>query len=319
MQDDDHIKDDDFSGFTDDDRDNVKPIDAPDAFAEPAFPPLPGAATPPAPPRGPSALPGQDVPLPEYDFGEKPAREVRKPRRAAEGVRQDLMDDEEDRSRNFLQKGEIVDLTAKEPTLRRILVGAGWDQRAYEEERIDVDLSVFLLNKDDKTRVDEDFVFYNNLSALDLAVKHLGDNRTGAGDGDDEVIEIDLNGLPFDILKVMFVLSVYDPEILGYNFSHIKNAFLRIVNKDQEQELVRVVVPEEDLGENTAIYMASLNREGPSWFFEGVVRPTKNGLAKIASDYDIVVRELQSTGLQDDAGEVAEARKRDEARNSHLS
>ena len=118
--------------------------------------------------------------------------------------------------RNFIKAGEYCDLQEKDPTLKRLLVGTGWDQKAMEEAPVDIDLCLFLLDKNDQTRMDGDFVFYNNPMACDNAVKHMGDNRSGAGDGDDEVAFLDLTGIPFDVAKVMLVLSVYDEELEHY-------------------------------------------------------------------------------------------------------
>src|SRR5690242_8225841 len=108
--------------------------------------------------------------------------------------------------------GDDVNLTAKDPTMHKLLVGAGWDLNAFNADALDLDISMFMIGKDDKTRVDEDFVFYNQIEAFDGGVRHGGDSRTGAGDGDDETISIDLHAVPFDILKIVFVLSIYKGE-----------------------------------------------------------------------------------------------------------
>ena len=99
---------------------------------------------------------------------------------------------------NKIKTGEEVNLTFKDPTINEILVGVGWDLKKFDSKPLDLDVSMFLLNNQDKTRIDEDFVFYNNVIGSDGAVKHMGDSRTGAGDGDDEIMMINLNELPFD-------------------------------------------------------------------------------------------------------------------------
>lgn len=197
---------------------------------------------------------------------------------------------------NFVNKGEYVDLIEKVPTLKRMLIGAGWSTRSFEGGGIDVDISLFLLNKYDKTREDEDFVFYNNDKACGGAVHHLGDSRSGAGDGDDENIFIDVNGIPFDIIKIVFVFSIYDPEMEGHHFGQVKNMFLRIVNKDDGHEVMRYQINDQDHRSGNALIVGTMIREGPKWIFEADAQISNGGLAKVATDYDIVVKELQSTG-----------------------
>ena len=114
-----------------------------------------------------------------------------------------------DEPKNKVKRGDEINLTLKDPTMKAIMVGVGWDLKAFESDPLDLDASVFLLDRNEKTRVDEDFVFYNNLIGSEGAVKHQGDSRTGAGDGDDEIMMINLQELPFDIMKISFVLSIY--------------------------------------------------------------------------------------------------------------
>jgi tellurium resistance protein TerD len=199
--------------------------------------------------------------------------------------------------RHFVKKGELFNLTTADPTINHISVGVGWDQKAFEENKIDADVSVFLLDKEGNTRNDDDFIFYNQPEACNGGIRHLGDNRTGAGDGDDEQIQIELNSIPFDVMHVAFVLSIYDDENRGYDFSMIRNVYWRIVNSDNNNEMVRLAVPEEDLaaGEK-AMYLVTLNREGPEWFVEGKLQKVAGGLAAIATNHGIIVKELQSTG-----------------------
>jgi len=199
---------------------------------------------------------------------------------------------------NHYGKGESVEITRKYPTLQNITIAAGWDQRAFEEEMIDIDLSLFLLDKNEKTRFDEDFIFYNATQDPNGAVKHLGDSRTGAGEGDDESIEIDLNGLSYNITKIMVVLSVYDPEMEGKNFSMVKNMFIRILNNDDDNEIIRFIIDNDEIEQSkgTGMHGLVLVREGPKWICETISDITEGGLAKIATDYDIIVREMQSSG-----------------------
>lgn len=190
-----------------------------------------------------------------------------------------------------LKRGEQVNLTRLDPTLKQISIGVGWDVIGFENEAPDLDASVFLLDKNDKTSVDEDFVFYNNLKNLDGSVTHDGDNRTGAGDGDDETMYMDLMQLPFEISKAVFVVSIYDAAMRAQTFKNVRNCFLRIVNKETKIELMRFNLDQE-FSENpgaTALIVGQLLREGPNWFFEGTGKFEAGGLPKIATDYGIIV------------------------------
>lgn len=208
-----------------------------------------------------------------------------------------------DRESNFIDKGERVNLLEKDPVLREVKIGVGWDQRAFEEDPVDLDISVFMLNSEDKTREDEDFVFYNNPIAYDGGVMHKGDSRTGAGEGDDENITIHLHSIPYDIHTVMLVLSVYDETGEGFRFDLVKNIFVRIVNDENGHEIARYEVAEKDCNGNNALKLAALVREGPEWFFDAVGEGSLGGLGKLASHYGIIVKEVQSTGHKSDKGD----------------
>src|SRR5262245_37821024 len=134
------------------------------------------------------------------------------------GRRQEIMSDildtrfegkEIELKANLAKLGDDINIMAKDPSLRRLHIGVGWDLNAFDTDAMDLDVSIFLLGKDEKTRVDEDFIFYNNMQALNGGVKHSGDSRTGAGDGDDESVVIDLQSLPFEVTKAVCVLSIY--------------------------------------------------------------------------------------------------------------
>lgn len=193
-------------------------------------------------------------------------------------------------SDNKMAKGEDINLLSKDPTLKNVIIGVGWQLNAFDADTLDLDISCFLLNKDGKTRVDEDFVFYNNLEASDGAVVHNGDNLTGAGDGDDETISIDLSGIPFDVVKVMFIFSIYRGDEKEQTMSKVRSPYIRLMNSSNGQELLRYDVSEDVVDvQETGMMVASLNREGPKWHFEAIGEPVAGGLAKIATDYDIIV------------------------------
>lgn len=196
-----------------------------------------------------------------------------------------------DISDNHILKGEEINVTKLDPTLTNMLIGVGWDLNAFGTDNLDLDVSCFLLNKDGKTCQNEDFVFYNNLEGTNSAVMHNGDNLTGAGDGDDESLSIDLNALSFEITRVVFVLSIYNGEEKEQGLRHVKNAYIRVLNASNSHELVRYILDDDVKDKDeTAMLVASLNREGPKWHFKALGEPVPGGLAKIAEDYDIVVQ-----------------------------
>lgn len=187
-----------------------------------------------------------------------------------------------------VRKGEEINITRLDPGIREITLGVGWDLKRFEGDPIDLDASVFLLDKNDKTRQDEDFIFYNNLTAREGAVKHMGDSRTGAGDGDDEKIVIDLMALPFEIIKIAFVLSIYDLDLNSNNFTMVKNVYFRIVNNETNLESFRFELDDE-MGSGTGLYIGYIERVGSDWMFKALGEPIYGGLTKAATDYGIVV------------------------------
>ena len=187
-----------------------------------------------------------------------------------------------------VKKGEEINITRLDPALREVTIGVGWALRAFEGDPVDVDASIFLLDKNDRTREDEDFIFYNNLAGREGAVQHMGDSRTGAGDGDDENIIIDLMALPFEVVKIAFVLSIYDLDMNSNNFNQIKNVYFRLVNNETKLETFRFEL-DEDLGSGTGLYIGYMERVGSDWIYRALGDPIYGGLAKIATDFGIVV------------------------------
>lgn len=187
--------------------------------------------------------------------------------------------------------GDDINLTAKDPTLKKIMIGAGWDVNTFQGEDMDLDASIFLLDRKDLTREDEDFVFYNNTTGSGGAATHTGDSRTGAGDGDDETIMIDLLGLPFEIVRIAIVLSIYKGYEKDQSLSRIKNCFIRLVNADTQLEIVRFELSDElkDQEHEFAMVAATIDREGPKWHFRPKLEFYKGGLSEIATKYGIVV------------------------------
>lgn len=188
-----------------------------------------------------------------------------------------------------LAKGQKVDLTKGRPGLKNILVGLGWDVNKYDGGKdFDLDSSVFMLGADGKVRNDKDFVFYGNLKHDSGAVEHLGDNLTGKGEGDDEEIKIDLSKIPEDVEKIDFTVTIYEAEQRKQNFGQVENAFIRVVNADNNEELIRY-----DLGEDfsieTAVVIGELYRNKGEWKFNAVGSGFSGGLASLGRNYGVNV------------------------------
>lgn len=182
-----------------------------------------------------------------------------------------------------------VNLTQVSPGLRKLIMGVGWDFLPYDGEALDVDLACFILGRDGMTREDQDFVFYNNPQGAALAVKHLGDNRTGAGDGDDEAIMIDLDSLSFDIWRIVFVVSIYQGEDRDQNFGKLREIVTRAENADSGAEIHRATIPGQQLAEATAVKIAELHRDGVEWHFTPGGEAVRGGLAEAARAYGLLI------------------------------
>lgn len=192
-------------------------------------------------------------------------------------------------TRNRIKRGQEVNLARTDPTLKQIMVAIGWDLKLFDQDPPDMDASLFLLDKNEKTRVDEDFVFYNNHKGCEGAVRHTGDSRTGAGDGDDETIMLDLNGIPFDVMKIMFVVSIYDMDLdINHDLTMVRNVYFRFVNTETDHETFRYELDEELTG-GTAILVGELERVGANWIFRALGEVVEGGLAALATAYGIVV------------------------------
>ena len=185
-----------------------------------------------------------------------------------------------------LSKGGNLSLTKEAPGMTKVLVGLGWDTRSTDGVDFDLDASAFLLKADGKVRADSDFIFYNQLKSVDGSVEHTGDNRTGAGDGDDEAIKVDLSKVPADIDKIAFTVTIHEAEARRQNFGQVRNAFIRIVNQDSNSEVARYDLAE-DASTETAMIFAELYRNGSEWKFRAVGQGFQGGLKPLAESYGL--------------------------------
>lgn len=188
-----------------------------------------------------------------------------------------------------LQKGQKVSLTKGNPGLSKVVVGLGWDVNSFDTGgSFDLDSSAFLLGDSGKVNSSDDFVFYGNLRHKSGAVEHLGDNLTGAGDGDDEQIKIDLSRVPANISRIAFTVTIYEAEERRQNFGMMNNSFIRIVDETNGQEILRY-----DLGEDfsieTAAVFGELYKHNGEWKFNAIGSGYQGGLAALCANYGVDV------------------------------
>lgn len=182
-----------------------------------------------------------------------------------------------------------VNLTQANAGLKKLIVGVGWDFLPYDGDPLDIDLSCFILGRDGMTREDQDFVFYNNQQGAALAVKHLGDNRIGVGDGDDEAIMVDLDNLSFDVWRIVFVVSIYQGDESDTNFSKLDKITFRIENADSGAEVQRMTLQGAKVGAATAVKVAEIYRDGVEWHFVPGGEGIPGGLAAAAKSYGLLI------------------------------
>lgn len=188
-----------------------------------------------------------------------------------------------------LKKGQKIDLTKGNPGLKHIRLGLGWDTNMFDGgDDFDLDVSLFMVGKSGKVEQDEDFIFYNNLKHPSEAVEHLGDNRTGDGDGDDEEILVDFSKMPDRIEKIAVTVTIYEAKERRQNFGQVNNSYVRVVNSDNEEELLRY-----DLGEEfsieTAIVVCEIYRHHGEWKFSAVGSGFEGGLEALCRSYGLNV------------------------------
>ena len=187
-----------------------------------------------------------------------------------------------------LTKGGNVNLSKEAPNLTNIAVGLGWNPRATDGQAFDLDAIAFLVNESGKVRADTDFIFFNNLKSSDGSVEHTGDNRTGEGDGDDEVIKVDLSKVPADVSKVVFCAVIYNGQARNQNFGQVANAYIRIVNTQGGAEVARYDLSE-DSSTETAMIFGELYKNNGEWKFRAVGQGFAGGLGPLAASYGVAV------------------------------
>ncbi len=183
-----------------------------------------------------------------------------------------------------LVKGQKIDLTKDNPRLNKIILGLGWDPvdlkprgffSAFKSMNIDCDASAFMLDENSKLRSNKDIIYFGNLKSKCRSVKHLGDNLTGDGDGDDEQIIVELKEVPSNISKIVFVVNIYSCKSRKQNFGMIKNAFIRGIDASNNKELMRYNLTD-DYSDNTAMIFGELYRYNGEWKFKATGEGTND-------------------------------------------
>ncbi|MGR8980449.1 MAG: TerD family protein [Gammaproteobacteria bacterium] len=187
-----------------------------------------------------------------------------------------------------LSKGGNISLSKTDPTLKNVIVGLGWDARATDGADFDLDASAFMVKEDGKVRSDNDFIFYNQSKSVCGSVEHTGDNRTGAGDGDDESIVVLLDKVPPDIQRVIFTVTIHEADNRKQNFGQVSHAYVRVVNKETNNEVARYDLSE-DASVETAMIFGEIYRHGSEWKFKAVGQGYTGGLSALARQHGINV------------------------------
>ena len=193
-----------------------------------------------------------------------------------------------------LKKGQKVDLTKGNPGLSKLLIGLGWDTNKYDGgSDFDLDASAFLLGANGKVRKDEDFIFYGNLDSQDGSVHHTGDNLTGEGEGDDEVLTIDFTKVPADVDKIAITVTIYEAQVRKQNFGQVSNAYVRVARMANAQDMQGTEVLRFDLMEEfsveTALVVCEIYRHNGEWKFNAVGAGYQGGLEALCRAYGVNV------------------------------
>ncbi len=187
-----------------------------------------------------------------------------------------------------LSKGGNVSLTKEAPGMTAVNVGLGWDARTTSGADFDLDASALLVDASSKILSDQYFIFFNNLTSPDGSVEHTGDNLTGEGEGDDEMIKVNLSAVPAECDKIVFAVSIYDAETRGQSFGQVRNAFIRVVNQAGGAEIARYDLSE-DASTETAMVFGEVYRNSGEWKFRAVGQGYTTGLSGIARDFGVNV------------------------------
>ena len=182
-----------------------------------------------------------------------------------------------------LRKGQRIDLSKGNDGISKLIIGLGWDAITQKKKGLfgkapasfDCDASAIMLNENEKMESSKNFVFYNNLRSICGSVVHSGDNLTGDGDGDDEQICVDLSRVPSNISKIIFFVTIYDCVSKVQDFGMVKNAFIRIVDPINNNELIMYNLTDNYAGK-TALIAGEIYRHSGGWKFVAIGEGTND-------------------------------------------
>lgn len=187
-----------------------------------------------------------------------------------------------------LTKGQNISLSKTDPSLKNVLVGLGWDARSTDGQDFDLDASVFMATENGKVPSDRHFIFYNQLVSPCGGIEHTGDNLTGDGDGDDESVIVCLDKVQSNIKSLFITVTIHDAEARRQNFGQVSNAFVRIVNNDTSDEIVRFDLSE-DYSTETAMVFGEIYRHNGEWKFRAIGQGYTGGLYSLCQQYGVNV------------------------------
>lgn len=187
-----------------------------------------------------------------------------------------------------LSKGQHVSLAKAAPKMDRVHVGLGWDVNEFVGAAYDLDVSVYLLEKNGRVPNNSYFIFYNQLESPEKSVVHTGDNLTGDGDGDDESVKVHLSKVPENIDRIVFTVTIHDAVARRQNFGNVENAFIRLVNEDTDAEVLRFNLTQ-DFSIETSVVVGELYRNGADWSFKAVGQGLQADLFEFCTRYGVTV------------------------------
>jgi len=187
-----------------------------------------------------------------------------------------------------LAKGANISLSKTAPELKNILIGLGWDARSSDGADFDLDASLFMLATNGKVSREEDFIFYGQLKSLEGSIEHTGDNRTGEGDGDDEEIKVFLEKIPTAVHRLAITVTIHEAITRKQNFGQVSEAFIRLVNIDNNIEIARFDLSE-DYSTETAMIFGEIYRHNGEWKFKAVGQGYNGGLEAMCRQFGVDV------------------------------
>ena len=166
-----------------------------------------------------------------------------------------------------LNKNDILDLTKRNPGLKKVSLGAGWDI-ANNGLDYDLDIAAFLLDSNNKFNTVSNIIFFNNKEGQGISL--AGDNRTGAGEGDDEVININLEEINPNIAKIVFVVTIHEAQAKRQTFGMVENSYVRLLDEENNKREICRFNLKENGSTATSVIFAELNRKGSEWQFKAI-------------------------------------------------